>query len=81
MVLLVDDEPEVLEFGETVINSLGYDVLTATEGESAVRIINERRESISCVVMDRQMPNLDGEAALEQMQALAPLVAVVVVTG
>jgi len=57
-VLVVDDEPDVLEVMRKVIDKHGYDTVAAVSGEEALEKIGEVKPD--AVVLDIMMPGLDG---------------------
>ncbi|MDR3271073.1 MAG: response regulator transcription factor [Peptococcaceae bacterium] len=58
-VLIVDDEPKILEVVAAVLRSKGFQVLTAENGRDALTIF--QRENISLVILDLMLPELSGE--------------------
>jgi two-component system NtrC family sensor kinase len=78
-VLVVDDDARVLETFSRNLSMTGYAVLTALEGEQAVRLYDQRRPDI--VLADVRMPNLDGFGVLEAIRARDPDAEVILVTG
>ena len=60
-ILLVDDEPSLLETGQELLSFLGYNVLTASSGENALVTIKREGGRISIVIMDLMMPGMGGE--------------------
>jgi DNA-binding response OmpR family regulator len=67
LILVVDDEVDVRELVEVVLDSSGYDVQTAVDGDEALRQLHAR--TYDAVVLDVSMPVLDGWAVLETMKA------------
>ncbi len=57
-ILVVDDTPETLGFLTDTLDGAGFTVLIATDGESALRLIEQITPDL--VVMDAMMPGLDG---------------------
>lgn len=57
-VLIVDDEPDILEFLSYNLNKEGYEVLTASDGEEGIRVAE--REHPQLVILDIMMPKMDG---------------------
>ncbi|NCC53617.1 MAG: PAS domain S-box protein, partial [Spartobacteria bacterium] len=76
-VLVVDDEDFVSEVAMAMLSSFGLSVITAGDGEEAVRVFADRSDEIKAVLMDLTMPNKDGmEAAMEirNMRADVPII-------
>jgi CheY-like chemotaxis protein len=59
-VLIVDDEPSVLQLISHLVNSWGYESVTASNGKDALKIAGDSREKIEMIVMDVNMPHPDG---------------------
>lgn len=60
LVLVVDDEPAVLDVLGASIDRCGYRVALASDALSALRTLDERRAEIAAVITDIAMPRLDG---------------------
>ena len=67
-VLLVDDEDLVMEAGELMLKSLGYDVLLAKNGREALDIFEQNRDKIDMVLLDMVMPDMGGGEAYDKMK-------------
>jgi DNA-binding response OmpR family regulator len=57
-VLLVDDEEDILTVVSARLSSMGYEVLTAADGQQALDVA--RRESPDLILLDLMLPKLDG---------------------
>jgi len=57
-ILVVDDEIDILEMTSIILTSSGYDVLTAGDGETALRMVDENK--IDLVILDAVMPGMHG---------------------
>jgi DNA-binding response OmpR family regulator len=57
-ILLVDDEPEILEICRDYLKASGYDVVTASDGKQGVS--SARHEKPDLIVLDLMMPEMDG---------------------
>ncbi len=80
-VLLLDDEKEVLEVGRQVLETLGFEVLIASNGVEGMRIFEAHHQSLFCVILDVLMPVLDGEDTLRAIRDLDADMPVIVVSG
>ncbi len=67
--LLVEDQPEVLQAVEWILNSLGYRCLTATDGENALEIFEKHRGQIAAVISDIVMPKLSGDKLVAELRS------------
>ena len=57
-ILLIDDEPEILEICRDYLKASGYDVVTARDGAQGLSFA--RREKPDLIVLDLMMPEMDG---------------------
>lgn len=80
-ILLVDDEEVIRELGTSILIRRGYKVITAFNGEEAVRIYKERCDEISLVIMDRIMPGIGGIEAYNLLREINPGVKVIISSG
>jgi CheY-like chemotaxis protein len=71
-VLAVDDEPAVLRLLALALPPLGFAVRVAGGGREAVEVYRRHRENIDLVLLDVQMPGLDGPQTLTALQAVRP---------
>ncbi|MHC1742774.1 MAG: ATP-binding protein [Syntrophobacteraceae bacterium] len=80
-ILLVDDDDAVRSLGERILVKYGYSVIGATDGESALRIYEERKDSIDLVVLDLIMPGIGGKQCLQGLMKMDASVKVLVTSG
>jgi CheY-like chemotaxis protein len=78
-VLVVDDEPEVRQVLLEFLSSRGYDVIPASRGAEAVAIVESDKPDV--VLLDVSMPDMDGVETLRRLNAIAPDLAVIMVTA
>ena len=78
-VLIVDDAPDTLEIIEKLLNFEGYDVITTTTGEEGVKKVKEENPDV--VLMDINLPGIDGTEALRRVRKINPLQCVVMLTA
>jgi len=60
-ILIVEDEPAILEMGRMVLEELGYKVLTAEKPENAIQLVNKNDIAIDLLITDVIMPGMDGQ--------------------
>ena len=78
-VLLVDDEEDIRDILNIVLTDIGYEVLTAEDGEQALLIFRESAPPI--VLTDIKMPGMDGIDLLRIIKSEAPDTEVIMITG
>jgi CheY-like chemotaxis protein len=80
-VLLVDDEAAVLRIGSRMLETLGFDVLTAVDGIEAVALYREHKDEISLVILDVTMPRMGGEEAFEEIRKINDNAVIILSSG
>lgn len=80
-VLVVDDDPFVRDMLRKFLEHQGFHVWTAQNGEQALELLPKHGERIAVVLLDVQMPGLDGPHTLEGIQAFNPHLPVCFMTG
>ncbi len=78
-ILLVDDDVDLLENTAFMIKSMGYDVITAENGNEAVSKYKEIKPSLT--VMDVKMPEMDGFDAFFKIKQFDSEAKVVLITA
>jgi len=80
-ILVVDDEPLVLRMTARAVKSLGYEVITAPDGEAAVAALKQARGRVDGVILDMIMSGMSGRQTFIALRALQPEIRVVLMTG
>ena len=70
-ILLVDDEPDILEIVGYNLTAEGYNVITAENGVEAVKVAKKKKPHL--VILDVMMPEMDGIEACEQIRKIPDL--------
>jgi PAS domain S-box-containing protein len=78
-VLVVDDDPLVLMNTAAMLDDLGHQVLEASSGAQALRVL--RRSHVDVVITDQVMPNMTGTELIDAMKAEWPHLPVILATG
>ncbi len=79
--LLVDDEEVNLELMREILELLGYKILSAGNGQEALRIYRAQGGTIDLVILDMIMPDLNGGEVFCLLQEINPSVRVILSTG
>lgn len=80
-ILLVDDEPQVLDITSKILRSLNYDVIESHNGLEAVQYYQEHSDAIDLVVSDMIMPEMNGVDAIVRMRQIRTTLPVIFMTG
>jgi PAS domain S-box-containing protein len=80
-ILLVEDDADVLEVNQTILDGLGYCVLTAENGLEAQQVYQQHHETIALVLADMVMPDMDGLQLFTALKSGHPNVKFIVMTG
>lgn len=81
VILVVDDEPMVLQMLKTVLMTMPYKVLTATSGKQALETIDKGMPGVDLVLTDIRMPEMTGIQLQKQIHKLRPEIPVLMMTG
>ncbi len=65
-ILLVDDEPDIIEIIRFNLSQEGYQILSASDGFEALKVAEKHLPHL--IIMDVMMPNMDGIEACEQLR-------------
>ncbi|HEV3236246.1 MAG TPA: PAS domain S-box protein [Gemmataceae bacterium] len=80
-ILLADDEQALRDLGRMILETQGYQVMLAEDGQEAVEIYEREGRQIDLVVLDLTMPRLSGQDAFHQMLKINPQVPVLFTSG
>ena len=79
-ILLVEDNDRIREAGHRILESLGYQVLTAANGREALHLYRSTGE-VDLVITDVVMPEMGGKELIQELQKEAPHLKALVTTG
>jgi DNA-binding NtrC family response regulator len=78
-VLVVDDEPVVLEVFSRVLGEKGIETRTASSAEEALALLEQN--PFACVLADKNMPGMDGIEMIRRVRESQPNCACILMTG
>ena len=81
MVIVVEDNPQVLEIVSSSLQSAGYQVAQASDGVEAMTVFGKHWDRARMVVLDLYLPKKSGRACLREMRERRLGLPVVIITG
>ena len=78
-VLLVDDEDRFREALSRQLSVRGFDVLSAANGESALKMVHKNKVDVT--ILDQKMPGMDGTQTFNEIKKIDPSIEIIMLTG
>ena len=80
-ILLIDDEPALVEIGKKMLESLGYTVIKETSSLAALDIFRTQSSEFDLVITDLTMPKMTGDQLAKKTLTIKPEIPVIICTG
>jgi PAS domain S-box-containing protein len=80
-ILLVEDDISVREFAVEALNTLGYKVIWASNGQTAIELVETDSPHIDLLITDIVMPEMNGEELAKRIKAIYPELKIIFVSG
>jgi PAS domain S-box-containing protein len=80
-VLVIDDEESVRLVAMRMLKALGFDVMTANDGEKGIHVYRANSERIAAVLLDLTMPHMDGEETFREIRRIRADACVILMSG
>lgn len=80
-ILIVDDEPIVLETQTLLLRELGFRVTSFSDSSTAIEYYAQHHDTIDLVILDLNMPNLNGKQCFQELKKIRPEVRAIISTG
>ncbi|MGA3030725.1 MAG: response regulator [Candidatus Limnocylindrales bacterium] len=80
-VMFVDDEEFMRVLGRRLLRRLGFNVIEASNGHEAERLLQYHVADVACVILDLTMPGMDGTETLVKLRAIKPDLPVILSSG
>ena len=81
MLLIVDDEPKLLDLLSRYLGRLGYQVETRGDAEDALALFQAGPDRFSMAITDLSLPSMNGEELIERMRQLRPGLPAIITSG
>lgn len=79
-ILIVDDDEQILRFLKLQLQHNEYGVLTATNGEDALKILQNKKD-IPLILLDLMLPGIDGISLCSKIKSINPLIKIIIVSA
>jgi PAS domain S-box-containing protein len=80
-ILIAEDEEQLRNLAHEILDSLGYSVMLAKNGQEALEIFKGNKDEIDLVVLDMVMPKMGGQEAYKKMREIRPELPILFITG
>jgi PAS domain S-box-containing protein len=80
-VLVIDDEETVRVVASKMLKTLGFAVLSASDGEQGLRVYRAHSDAICAVLLDLTMPRMDGEETFRELRRICADACVILMSG
>jgi CheY-like chemotaxis protein len=80
-ILVIEDDESVLDALKRMLQHFGYSVITASNGEKAIRIYLVEQERIDLVILALNLPGMGGRKCLERMLEIKPDIKTIITSG
>jgi CheY-like chemotaxis protein/two-component sensor histidine kinase len=80
-ILLVDDEPALMEMATSILERLGYKVTGQTDSVTALEVFRSSPDEFDLVITDYTMPNLTGMDLAKEVRRIRPDIRIMLCTG
>jgi len=80
-VLIIDDEPAVIEIAQAFLVQAGYNALTARRGHKGLDAWLAYNSIIDLVIVDMEMPDIDGSTIIKEILKIKPDGKIIAISG
>jgi PAS domain S-box-containing protein len=80
-ILVVEDEQPLLKLYTQMLQRMGYDVISASSGKLALKLVRQHNAQLALVILDLTMPEMSGAQTFEELKAIAPEIKVLLASG
>ncbi|HQQ18671.1 MAG TPA: ATP-binding protein [Exilispira sp.] len=81
LILVIDDEEIIRRLTRQMLTKLGYNVLTASNGDEGLKIFKQFSDSIKIVLLDISMPGISAKETMKNIRKINPDVKILIISG
>ena len=71
----------IVDVGAEILQTLGYNVIVAKNGEAAIEIYREKKDTIDLVILDMIMPGMGGAETFDVLRTINPGIKLILSSG
>ena len=79
--LIIDDEIDFLKLSKQILETIGFNVYTASTVERGLQVLENQDPELSCIILDMIMPEMNGDVALDEIRKISPTIPILIITG
>lgn len=80
-VLIAEDDPNIRRLSKTLLETFGYKVIEAVDGEDAIEKFLENKEKVQLLILDVMMPRKNGKEAYDEIRKASPGIKTLFMSG
>ncbi len=80
-VLIIDDEPDIVEIGKLLLENIGYTVVSRVSSLEALELFKSQPEQFDLVITDLTMPQMTGDKLAKELIAIRPDIPIILCSG
>lgn len=80
-ILIVEDEPAVINILSKILKKTGYQVYMAYDGEEALQVYQENKNNIDLIILDLTMPKMSGHECMKHILDINPKTRIIIYSG
>jgi len=80
-ILVIDDEEDICSVAKDMLELIGFKVITANDGQNAIKIFRQNTEEIVLVLLDMTMPYMSGEEVFNEIRKIKSKARIIISSG
>jgi len=81
LILVIDDEESIRDIASMLLEEMGFEVITAVDGQDGVAVFRQQQHRVTGVLLDMTMPRMNGEDCFRELRSINPDIKVILSSG